>query len=173
MPKSPIKSQPSVKYIQGPAGNLAIRIFKPDTIRAVVLDIHGGGWSLGTASSDDVLNDYMERTCKVAVVSVDYRLAPENPFPACIDDCKAAAKWLVNNAMKEFGTDKLFISGASAGGHLSAVTAIYIRDSLHAIDKVKGVNLIYGCFNLSRTPSNRLATDSTLILSKKYMDANL
>ena len=162
--------QPSVKYIPGPAGNLALRIFKPDTIRAVVLEIHGGGWSLGTASSDDIQNGNMARTCKVALVSVDYRLAPESPFPACINDCKAAAKWLVNNAMKEFGTDKLFISGASAGGHLSAVTALYIRDSLHAIDKVRGVNLIYGCFDLSRTPSCRMATDSTLILSKKYMD---
>ena len=162
--------QPFVKYIPGPAGNLALRIFKPDTIRAVVLEIHGGGWSLGTAASDDMPNDEMARTCKVAVVSVDYRLAPENAFPACINDCKAAAKWLVNNAMKEFGTDKLFISGGSAGAHLSAVTTLYIRDSLHAIDKVKGVNLIYGCFDLSRTPSCSMATDSTLILSKKYLD---
>jgi len=162
--------QPFVKYITGPAGNLTLRIFKPDTIRAVVLEIHGGGWSLGTAASDDIQNDNMARTCKVAVVSVDYRLAPENPFPACINDCKVAAKWLVNNAMKQFGTAKLFISGASAGGHLSAVTALYIRDSLHAIDLVRGVNLVYGCFDLSRTPSCRMATDSTPILSKKYMN---
>jgi len=162
--------QPSVKYITGAAGKLALVIFKPDTIRAVVLEIHGGGWSLGTARSDDIQNENMARTCKVAVVSVDYRLAPEHLFPACINDCKAAAKWLVNNAMKEFGTDKLFIFGASAGGHLSAVTTLYIRDSLHAIDKVKGVNLIYGCFDLSRTPSCRMATDSTILLNKKYMD---
>src|SRR5690349_7310031 len=98
--------QPLVKYIPGPAGKLPLRIFRPDTIRAVVLEIHGGGWSLGTAASDDIQNDIMARRCKVAVVSVDYRLAPENLFPACINDCKAAAKWLVNNAMKEFGTDK-------------------------------------------------------------------
>lgn len=162
--------QPSVKYIPGPSGKLALRIFKPDTIRAVVLEIHGGGWSLGTAASDDIQNDKMARTCKVAVVSVDYRLAPESPFPSCINDCKVAAKWLVNNALNEFGTDKLFISGASAGGHLSAVTTLYIRDSLHAIDKVRGVNLIYGCFDLTRTPSCRMVTDSTLILSKQYMD---
>ena len=170
---APVNPEPAVKYIPGPGGNLALRIFKPDTIRAVVLSIHGGGWSLGRAASDDVFNDYLEKTCKVAVVSVDYRLAPEYPFPACLEDCKAAAKWLVNNSMKEFGTDKLFISGASAGGHLSAEIALYIRDSLHAIDKVKGVNLIYGCFDLSRTPSSRMATDTTLILSKKYMDQTM
>lgn len=162
--------QPTVKNIAGPAGNLALRIFKPDTIRAVVLEIHGGGWSLGTAASDDTQNDVMARTCKVAVVSVDYRLAPESAFPASINDCKAAAKWLVKNALKDFGTDQIFISGASAGAHLSAVTALYIRDSLHAIDKVRGVNLIYGSFDLSRTPSCRMATDSTPILNKKYMD---
>ena len=102
-----------------------------------------------------------------SVVSVDYRLAPEFPFPACIEDCKAAARWLLNNAKKEFGTDKIFISGSSAGGHLAAVTTLYIRDSLKAIDKVKGVNLIYGCFDLGRTPSNRMASDSAIILSKK------
>lgn len=171
VPDSSVKTrlQPAVKYIPGPAGKLALRIFKPDTIRAVVLDIHGGGWCLGTAASDDIQNDIMARTCKVAVVSVDYRLTPENDFPACINDCKAAAKWLVNNAMAAFGTDKLFISGASAGGHLSAVTTLYIRDSLYAIDKVKGVNLMYGCFDLSRTPSCRMITDSAFP-PKKFID---
>ena len=161
--------KPSIKNIPGPAGTIPLMIFKPDTIRAVVLDIHGGGWILGEPANDAQFNDELARTCKVAVVSVDYRLAPENPFPACIEDCKAAVKWLVNNAKKEFGTDKIFVSGGSAGGHLSAVTTLYIRDSLKAIDKVKGVNLIYGVYDLGRTPSHRQATDSTF-LSKKAMD---
>ncbi len=164
--KTIIKS--SVKYIDGQGGNLALRIFKPDIIRAVVLDIHGGGWCAGIAAFDDSLNDEMARKSNVAVVSVDYRLAP--PLTNCINDCNAAAKWLVNNALKEFGTDKLFISGGSAGGLLVAVTTLYIRDSLHAIDKVKGVNLEYGCFDLSRTPSCRMATDSTLFINKKALD---
>jgi len=160
--------KPSVKNIQGPAGNIPLTIFKPDTIRAVVLDIHGGGWIQGSPEYDAQFNDELARTLKVAVVSVDYRLAPENPFPACIEDSKASAKWLVNNAKKEFGTDKIFVSGASAGGHLAAVTTLYIRDSLKAIDKVKGVNLIYGVYDLGRTPSHRLATDSSF-LSKRDM----
>lgn len=164
------KLQPSLKNMKGPSGNFELRIFKPDTIRAVVLEIHGGGWSIGTAAGSDLINDEMARTCKVAVVSIDYRLAPENPFPACIEDCKTTAKWLVNNVMKEFGTNKLFISGFSAGAHLSALTTLYIRDSLHAIDKVKGVNLIYGCFDLTRTPSNRMVTENTLVINKKYLD---
>ena len=161
--------KPVIKNIQGPAGNIPLTIFKPDTIRGVVLEIHGGGWIMGSPEYDAQFNDELARTAKVAVVSVDYRLAPENPFPACIEDCKAAAKWLINNSKKEFGTDKIFISGGSAGGHLSAVTTLYIRDSLNAIDKVKGVNLIYGVYDLDRTPSHRQATDSTF-LSKKSMD---
>lgn len=166
----PLVLKPVVKTIKGPGGDLLLRIFKPDTIRGVVLDIHGGGWSLGTAESMDPMNDIMARTCKVAVVSIDYRLAPESPFPACIEDCKAAATWLVHNARKEFGNEKLFISGGSAGAHLTALTTLFIRDSLKAIDKVKGVNLVYGCFDLGRTPSCRKASDSTIILTKKYMD---
>ena len=161
--------KPSVKNIQGPGGNIPLTIFKPDTINGVVLEIHGGGWFQGSPEYDAQFNDELARTSKVAVVSVDYRLAPENPFPACIEDCKAAAKWLVNSAKKEFGTDKIFISGGSAGGHLAAVTTLYIRDSLKAIDRVKGVNLIYGVYDLGRTPSHRLVTDSSF-LPKKEMD---
>ncbi len=161
--------KPSIKNIQGPAGNIPLTIFKPDTIRGIVLDIHGGGWYQGSPENDAQFNDELARTSKVAVVSVDYRLAPENPFPACIEDCKAAAKWLITNAEKEFGTDKIFLSGGSAGGHLAAVTTLYIRDSLKAIEKVKGANFIYRVYDLSRTPSYRLATDSSF-LSKKAMD---
>jgi acetyl esterase/lipase len=161
--------KPFIKNIPGPGGNIPLTIFKPDTIQAIVLDIHGGGWISASPANDAQFNDELARTCKVAVVSVDYRLAPENPFPACIKDCEAAAKWLVNNCKAEFGTDKIFISGGSAGGHLAAVTTIYIRDSLHAIDKVKGVNLNYGVYDLGRTPSHRQATDSSF-LSKRDME---
>lgn len=161
------------KNISGPGGNIRLVIFKPDTIRAVVLDIHGGAWSVGTPENDAAMNDEMARICKVAVVSIDYRLAPEFPFPACIEDCKAVARWLVKNAMSEFGTDKLFISGGSAGAHLSVVTALYIRDSLQAINKVKGLNLQYGCYDLSRTPSSRQAQDSAVLLNKKSIEESM
>ncbi|MFI5155732.1 MAG: alpha/beta hydrolase [Chitinophagales bacterium] len=155
--------KPTIKNIPSGKTEIAIRIFKPDTIRAVVLDIHGGGWSVGSAALDDGFNDEMARKCNVAVVSVEYRLAPESPFPISVEDSKATAKWLVNHAQAEFGTSKIFITGASAGAHLSALTTIYIRDSLHAIDKVVGVNLIYGLYDLGKTPSLRHATDSSFL----------
>lgn len=158
--------KPSMKYIKGLGGNIPLTIFKPETIRGVVLDIHGGGWMQGSAEGDAQFNDELARKAKVAVVSVDYRLAPENPFPACIDDCKAAAKWLIENAKAEFGTENIFISGGSAGGHLAAITTLYIRDTLKAIDKVKGVNLVYGVYDLGRTPSHRQATSQTFLPKK-------
>lgn len=163
--------KPTMKFVAGPVGEIGLRIFKPDTINAVVVSIHGGGWENGMAQFDDAFNDEMARTCKVAVVSVDYHLVTsENPFPTCINDCKAAATWVVNNSKSEFGTDKIIISGGSAGGHLAALTTIYIRDSLNAIDQVIGVNLMYGMFDLSRTPSNRMASDSAYLISSHVLE---
>ena len=172
MPDSNAKTQlkPATKYIDGPAGTIPLRIFTPPEIRAVVLDIHGDGWSSGIAAFDDSFNDEMARKCRVAVVSVEYRLAPDYPFLACIEDCNAAAKWLVNNVQKEFKTDKIFIGGRSAGSHLAAVTTLYIRDSLRAIEKVKGVSLECGLYDFSGTPSFRMANDSTPFLNRLTLD---
>jgi acetyl esterase/lipase len=164
--------QPVIKNIAGPEGEISLRIFKPDTIKAVVLDIHGGGWIQDIAASDDAFNNLMATACHVAIVSVDYRLAPEAPFPACIADCKTAARWLVNNAKAAFGTDKLMLTGQSAGAHLAALMAIYMRDSLGAGSKMVGINLQYGCFDLGGTPSERQASDTTLILSKTGLAEN-
>jgi len=160
--------KPTIETIEAGGRKISVRIFKPDTIRAVVLDIHGGGWSVGIAALDDGFNDEMARRCKVAVVSVDYGLSPENAFPGPILDCRVAAQWLVSHTQKEFGTHKLFVSGASAGAHLSAVTAIYIRDSLHAGNQLAGVNLIYGAYDLGRTPSVRQATDTSFLPKKNF-----
>jgi acetyl esterase/lipase len=164
--------KPYIKNISGRGGVIPLTIYKPDSIKAVVLDIHGGGWIQGSPENDAEINDQMARACNVAVVSVDYRLIPENTLSDCIADCEAAAKWLLGNAIAEFGTDKVFISGNSAGGHLAAVTTLYVRDSLHLIEKVKGVNLVYGLYDFGLTPSHRNATAQTF-LSKKELEENL
>ena len=110
----PVKTtlQPTLMEINGPFGKIGLRIFKPTKIAAVYLDLHGGGNLWGTARSDDSLNVLMARKCNVAVVSVDYHLAPEYPYPAQIRDCSTAAKWLIDNAKERFGTDKIFIGGS-------------------------------------------------------------
>ena len=160
--------KPTIINIKGSGGDIPLTIFKPEHIKGVVLSIHGGGWAMGSPKEDAGFNDELARTANVAVIAVDYRLAPETPYQDCIEDCRTAAKWMVENSKKEFGVEKYFLSGGSAGGNLAALTTIYMRDSLKVIDKVKGVNLIFGVFDLGKTPSHRLATDSTT-LSKGTM----
>ena len=97
-----------------------MRIIAPENPRGVYLHIHGGGWTWGTADEQDPWLDRLAERCGLAVVSVEYRLAPENPYPAAPDDCEAAALWLIREAESRFGTSRLFIGGESAGAHLSA-----------------------------------------------------
>jgi acetyl esterase/lipase len=98
-----------------------------------------------------------------AVVAVEYRLAPEHPYPLGPDDCEEAAVWLVRNGKNEFGTDALTIGGESAGGHLTAVTILRMRDR-HGYTGFRGANFVYGAFDLSMTPSQRLFGDTRLVL---------
>src|SRR5216684_2009544 len=99
----------------------------------------------------------------LAAVSVEYRLAPEHPYPAGPDDCEAAASWVVLNALREFGSDAMTIGGESAGGHLSAVTVLRMRDR-YGYTGFRGANLVYGAFDMSLTPSQRQFGDTRLIL---------
>jgi acetyl esterase len=98
-----------------------------------------------------------------AVVGVEYRLAPEHPYPAGPDDCEAVAAWLVQNGKKEFGADALTIGGESAGGHLTAVTILRMRDR-HGYTGFRGANIVYGAFDLSMTPSQRQFGNTTRLV---------
>jgi len=98
-----------------------------------------------------------------AVVAVEYRLAPEHPYPAGPDDCEAAAVWLVQNGKKEFGTDFLTIDGESAGGHLTKVTILRMRDR-HNYTGFRGANIVYGAFDLSMKPSQLQFGSTRLVL---------
>lgn len=77
--------------VPGPAGDITIRTFVPETVRGLFLHIHGGGWTIGGADMQDPLLWDLAQTAEVAVASVEYRLAPEHPYPAGPDDCEAAA----------------------------------------------------------------------------------
>lgn len=150
--------------ITGKGGHtIALRVIAPANPAGVYLHIHGGGWVLGSADFQDwMLEDTADKT-NLAVVSVEYRLAPEHPYPAGPDDCEAAALWLIANAKAEFGTDRIAIGGESAGAHLSAVTLLRLRDR-HGYTGFKGANLVYGCFDLTMTPSQRHFGEERLVL---------
>jgi len=143
------------RTITGPAGPIRLRTFTHEQPAGVLLHIHGGAWMAGSTEMMDLLHEMIVDQCGVAVVSVDYRLAPEHPYPAGPDDCEAAACWLVEHAADEFGSDRLLIGGESAGAHLAAVTLVRMRDKHEAADRFLGANLVFGAYDLSRTPSQR------------------
>lgn len=143
------------RTIAGPGGPIRLRTFVPDQVDAVFLHIHGGGWIIGEPEMTDLLNEVVAEALHVAIVSVDYRLAPEHPYPAGPDDCEAAAVWLLEHADAEFGTERLLIGGESAGAHLSAVTLLRMRDRHQAVDRFLGANLVFGVYDLSHTPSQQ------------------
>lgn len=151
-----------------------LRILHPaETPRAIVLDIHGGGWVLGSAGLNDRLNAHLAHH-GFCVVSVDYRLLSERRgiyIEAAIADCLAGALWTLTH-VDRLGAAPVLIAGESAGGHLAALTAIALRD-LGLIDRVRGCVFTYGVFDLSGTPSVRAAGPDTLLFNGPTMRADL
>jgi acetyl esterase/lipase len=107
----------------------------------------------------------------VAIVSVEYRKAPEFPWPAGPDDGVAVARALLDGAGAELGSERLLIGGESAGGYMAAAVALRIRDEIGAIDRVDGLNLTYGVHDWGGNPSQRGArpTDGPDVLSPEFM----
>lgn len=140
------------KTITGTYGDIPLRIYKPSVIhgqkRPAVVFFHGGGFIGGSV-------DVVENPCKAlaekaeaVVVSVDYRLAPEHPFPAGVTDCFESVKWVYDHA-EELGVDPSFIcvSGDSAGGNMAAVCSLMDRDQ--GTDMIRYQALIYPTVNMA------------------------
>ena len=159
-----LSNRARTRMISGKDGNeIALRIIAPANPRGVYLHIHGGGWVLGGADMHDPVLERIADNTGLAVVSVEYRLAPEHPYPAGPDDCESAAMWLTRHAKAEFGSDALTIGGESAGGHLSTVTLLRMRDR-HGYTGFRGANLVYGAYDMTMTPSQRAFGNERLVL---------
>ena len=128
---------------------VACRVFDAGTTTGTYLHFHGGAMIMGSPRLNDLANAAAAVAHRVRVVSVDYRLAPEHPFPAGSDDCLAVAR-----AELERSDGPIVVGGESAGGYYAALTALRIRDELGAIDRIVGANLVFGVYDLSGTPSN-------------------
>jgi acetyl esterase len=163
-PLAPPSPRAEVIEIDGNRGHkIALRVIAPTSPRGIYLHIHGGGWVLGASDQQDPMLERMADNVGLACVSVEYRLAPEFPYPAGPDDCETAALWLVQNARQTFGTEVLMIGGESAGAHLSAVTLLRMRDR-HDYSGFRAANLVFGVFDMAMTPSQRAFGEERLIL---------
>ncbi|MET0379919.1 MAG: alpha/beta hydrolase [Spongiibacteraceae bacterium] len=119
-------------YISSDNNSLRIRLYRPRSVENLLpalLWIHGGGYILGTADMSDERQSEMALRCHCVIVSVDYRLAPEHPYPAALNNCYAALEWLFASATKlSIDASRIAVGGASAGGGLAAAVALLARD---------------------------------------------
>ena len=122
------------REIEGPDGSVAVRVYAPVGPvpvggRPALLDIHGGGFVVGSIAMEHGMAVQVARDLDAVVVVVEYRLAPEHPFPAGLEDCYAALCWM-RDAASTMGidTDRIGVGGQSAGGGLTAATVLLARD---------------------------------------------
>ena len=131
-PAPPVASVEN-RTIPGPAGAIPVRVYRDtdptEQGRPVLAWFHGGGHVIGSLDTHDAMARHLCREAACVVVSVDYRMGPEHPFPAAVDDCVAAVRWLAEHG-REIGVDpgRLAVGGDSAGGNLAAVAALTARD---------------------------------------------
>lgn len=150
----------------GSAGRrIEIRVLRPSDgqTRGTFLHFHAGGWVFGGAEESDPRLRQLADTTGLTVASVEYRLAPEHPFPAAPDDCTDVAVALANGHL-DLPRGYLAIGGESAGAHLAVLTMIRLRDE-YSMMPYKAANLVAGCFDLSLTPSVRRFGDERLVLN--------
>ncbi|CAM1510708.1 Fc.00g010430.m01.CDS01 [Cosmosporella sp. VM-42] len=149
---------------------IACRIFYPNnsndseaSTKGAIMHLHGGGWVLNSHTMFDSLLEGYSNASDCAVISVGYRLAPEHPFPAGPEDCFDVAEHLVKNAKEEYGGPLRFITGESAGAHLSVLTAFHLLHTQRDFSLPGGLLLHFGVYDLSILPSAYTLSDAPIL----------
>ena len=121
----------------GSHGPIPVRLYRPRNARGLAVAFHGGGWLMGSRDSFDATCRHLARESGLAVANVEYRLAPEHPFPAAFEDAVDASRWLILNAEAlDVPSGRAVILGESAGGNLAAAACLALRD-----ERVSGIRL--------------------------------
>lgn len=157
--------------IKGEAGEIAMRLLRPINLsnNGVILYFHGGGWVLGSLESHHRMMRLLALESGMTLIGVDYRLAPEHPFPSPLDDCLTAIRWLQEGS-SNLGLDAghILLAGDSAGANLALGSLLAIRDQGGAMPA--GAGLFYGCYWAKLgTSSHRQFGGGAYRLSSKEM----
>ena len=159
----PVYESPKASTIEVPAphGAIPVRVIRAEEPKGVYIHCHGGGWTIGSPVGSDASSERIASRAGLTVASIDYRLAPENPYPAPVDDCEMAARWILENGLDVFGVERFAIGGESAGANL-ALCAL-LRITAERPGAIAAANLSYGNYCLTMTPSQRHATGEVMI----------
>jgi len=155
----PVVSTTEVPMARDDGSALLARLYRPltaavDDVLPLVIYFHGGGWCIGDVASYDSLCRQVANASACAVLSVEYRLAPEHPFPAAIEDALFAAEWAWENAaLLGMDPDRIALAGDSAGGNLAIVTALLARD--RGSVPIRYMALIYPSTEMQSTRASR------------------
>ncbi|MBP5989034.1 MAG: alpha/beta hydrolase [Piscinibacter sp.] len=169
----PVASVQSLQA-EGPQGPIPLRLYRPlgtmaDQVLPALVYYHGGGWVIGDLDTHDTLCRELANGSGCAVVSVDYRLAPEHRFPAAVDDAIAAARWVRREAAAlKLDAERIAVGGDSAGGNLAAVVAIAARDA--GEPPFAWQLLIYPATDQHRTAPSHERNGQGYLLTRDTMD---
>jgi acetyl esterase len=173
-PAPPVVGAVRALLADGPAGPIPLRLYRPlesaaDTARGalpVLVYFHGGGWVIGDLDTHDTLCRQLANGSGCAVVAVDYRMGPEHRFPAAVDDCIAATRWVQDQAGR-LGLDarRLAVGGDSAGGNLAAVVSIAARDA--GAPSIAWQLLIYPATDMRRGAPSHITNGSGYLLTRE------
>lgn len=154
--------------VPGRSGSIKVRVIRPDREpTGVYLHLHGGGWTLGAHDMQDGGLKLLANETGLCAASIDYSLAPENPYPAGPDDCEDAVLHLLEHGARLLDAPARFaIGGESAGAHLAVVTLLRLRDRHGIQNRIAAANLVFGPYDLNGTPSQILWGDRNLVLSR-------
>lgn len=169
----PVMAETRDVQVPGRRGPVPARLYMPRGVAASspgLLYLHGGGFVIGSPDTHDRLTRELAEGLGARVLSLHYALAPEHPYPAGLEDCVDAARWLgTHGAAVGIDPRRLLIGGDSAGANLSAATLLKLRDEGGG-PAVRGALLIYGRFAEGETPSLEAWGDRDLILSRQGME---